>query len=155
MCISLEFGFFCKEEVESMGSCDAALGPNARFYLVNVVLPVASIVFTSISSFAVWDDMGGRLGTTLTLMLTAVAYKYLVAEMVPSLRSYINILQSLFAPWASGLLAKQIGMLWGPYIFVVLWKTWKSPSGKYHSKAGCVLILTIMWFVCCIVQENV
>ena len=56
---------------------------HVRFYLVNVVLPVASIVFASISSLAVFDDMGGRLGATLTLMLTAVAYKYLVAEMVP------------------------------------------------------------------------
>jgi hypothetical protein len=60
---------------------------NARFYLLNVVLPVASIVFASISSLAVFEDMGGRLGATLTLLLTAVAYKYLVAEMVPRLRS--------------------------------------------------------------------
>lgn len=51
--------------------------------MVNVILPVASIVFASISSLAVWNDMGGRLGTTLTLMLTAVAYKHIVAGMVP------------------------------------------------------------------------
>jgi uncharacterized ion transporter superfamily protein YfcC len=58
-----------------------------RFYLVNVILPVASIVLASASSLAVSHDMGGRLGATLTLLLTAVAYKYLVAEMVTRLRS--------------------------------------------------------------------
>mmetsp|Transcript_85373 Transcript_85373/g.135316 ORF Transcript_85373/g.135316 Transcript_85373/m.135316 type:complete len:279 (-) Transcript_85373:221-1057(-) len=67
------------------------VGRKPKFYLVNVVLPVASIVFASISSLAVWDDMGGRLGATLTLLLTAVAYKYLVAEMVPRI-SYNTLL---------------------------------------------------------------
>ena len=52
-----------------------------RFYVVNVILPVASIVLASASSLEV-SHMGGRLGATLTLLLTAVAYKYLVAEMV-------------------------------------------------------------------------
>ena len=53
--------------------------------MVNVILPVASIVLASASSLAVSHDMGGRLGATLTLLLTAVAYKYLVAEMVTRL----------------------------------------------------------------------
>eukprot|EP00435_Cladocopium_sp_Y103_P035060 s2091_g9.t1 len=35
--------------------------------------------------------MGGRLGATLTFLLTAVAYKYLVAEMVPRI-SYNTML---------------------------------------------------------------
>lgn len=67
------------------------VGRKPKFYLVNVVLPVASIVFASISSLAVFEDMGGRLGATLTLLLTAVAYKYLVAEMVPRI-SYNTLL---------------------------------------------------------------
>ncbi|CAL1151248.1 unnamed protein product [Cladocopium goreaui] len=67
------------------------VGRKPKFYLLNVVLPVASIVFASISSLAVFEDMGGRLGATLTLLLTAVAYKYLVAEMVPRI-SYNTLL---------------------------------------------------------------
>ena len=54
-----------------------------RYYLVNVALPVFSIVMASGSSMTVdpRTDMSGRLGATLTLVLTAVAYKYLVAQM--------------------------------------------------------------------------
>ena len=63
----------------------------SRFYLVNVVLPVASIVLASASSLAVSHDTGGRLSATLTLLLTAVAYKYIVSEMVPKI-SYNTLL---------------------------------------------------------------
>ncbi|CAL1151549.1 unnamed protein product [Cladocopium goreaui] len=67
------------------------VGRKPKFYFVNVILPVASIVLASASSLAVSHDMGGRLGATLTLLLTAVAYKYLVAEMVPRI-SYNTML---------------------------------------------------------------
>lgn len=66
------------------------VGRKPKFYVVNVILPVASIVLASASSLEV-SHMGGRLGATLTLLLTAVAYKYLVAEMVPRI-SYNTML---------------------------------------------------------------
>lgn len=69
------------------------VGRKPRYYLVNVALPVFSIVMASGSSMTVdpRTDMSGRLGATLTLVLTAVAYKYLVAQMVPAI-SYNTLL---------------------------------------------------------------
>ena len=65
------------------------------YYLTNIVLPMAAITFlTAISAGAVEAD-GSRLGTgdrlsvSLTLMLTAVAYKFIVASSLPQI-SYLT-----------------------------------------------------------------
>ena len=69
------------------------LDRRAGYYLSNVVLPLAAITgLTALSLGAVEPD-GSRLGTgdrlsvSLTLMLTAVAYKFIVASSLPQVRT--------------------------------------------------------------------
>ncbi|CAE7380348.1 unnamed protein product [Symbiodinium sp. CCMP2592] len=57
-----------------------------KYYFLNIVVPMCSIVamsacYTQIKATEIAD----RLSTSLTLVLTAVAYKYLVAQMVPAI----------------------------------------------------------------------
>ena len=55
-----------------------------NYYFSNVILPICIITTLSASSFFIPPyDVSSRLSTTLTLVLTAVAYKYVVAQMVP------------------------------------------------------------------------
>eukprot|EP00439_Symbiodinium_sp_Y106_P063227 s2004_g9.t1 len=56
------------------------------FYFLNIVVPMFTIVamsacYTQIKA----KEIADRLSTSLTLVLTAVAYKYLVAQMVPAI----------------------------------------------------------------------
>lgn len=62
------------------------------YHLWNISLPLGSIVVMSWSSFTIdAADKAGRLSASLTLVLTAVAYKYIVAQMVPHI-SYNTLL---------------------------------------------------------------
>ena len=69
------------------------------YYLTNVVLPMSAITgLTAISAGAVEIDgsrlsTGDRLSVSLTLMLTAVAYKFIVATMLPQI-SYLTLLDA-------------------------------------------------------------
>lgn len=68
------------------------------FYLSNVVLPIAILTLLSPLSCAIESDgsslgTADRLGITLTLMLTAVAYKFVVASSLPQV-SYQTLLDS-------------------------------------------------------------
>jgi len=56
------------------------------FYLWNVVLPMFLIASMSACSMSIHiDKVADRLSATLTLVLTAVAYKYITAQMVPTI----------------------------------------------------------------------
>ena len=55
-----------------------------HYYFTNIVLPACIITTLSACSlFMPAKDLANRLSATLTLLLTAVAYKYLVAQLVP------------------------------------------------------------------------
>lgn len=55
-----------------------------NYYFANIMLPSCIITTLSLCPlFMPAKDLGNRLSATLTLLLTAVAYKYLVAQMVP------------------------------------------------------------------------
>eukprot|EP00933_Yihiella_yeosuensis_P026945 TRINITY_DN20908_c0_g1_i1.p1 TRINITY_DN20908_c0_g1~~TRINITY_DN20908_c0_g1_i1.p1 ORF type:complete len:402 (-),score=63.49 TRINITY_DN20908_c0_g1_i1:92-1207(-) len=54
------------------------------YYVLNIVTPMFSIALMSGAAvFIHKGDVGDRLSASLTLILTAVAYKYIVAQMVP------------------------------------------------------------------------
>merc|ERR1719230_2514937 len=62
------------------------------FVLLNVALPMSVFVLLSVLQFAVPpDEQDSRLAVTLTLVLTAAAYKYTVAGMMPSI-SYLTFM---------------------------------------------------------------
>ncbi|XP_072021155.1 acetylcholine receptor subunit alpha-type acr-7-like [Amphiura filiformis] len=64
----------------------------SAYYLWNVALIVLLIVVLSFTSFAVSpDEPANRLGVTLTLLLTAVAFKFVVSQSLPTI-SYLTIL---------------------------------------------------------------
>ena len=55
-----------------------------NYYFTNIIKPTCIITTLSACSLFMPDkDLANRLSATLTLLLTAVAYKYLVAQMVP------------------------------------------------------------------------
>jgi hypothetical protein len=55
-----------------------------NYYFTNIIKPTCIITTLSACSlFMPAKDLANRLSATLTLLLTAVAYKYLVAQMVP------------------------------------------------------------------------
>lgn len=69
---------------------------DSGFYLSNVIAPMAVLTFLSPSSCFVDEDgsslsMGDRLDVILALLLTAVAYKFVVADSLPKI-SYMTFL---------------------------------------------------------------
>eukprot|EP00966_Prymnesium_polylepis_P248373 5742394-Prymnesium_polylepis.1 len=55
-------------------------------------MPMASFVLLSFTQYPIdYDDSGTRLSITLTLVLTAAAYKFAVSSMVPTI-SYLTLL---------------------------------------------------------------
>lgn len=68
------------------------------FYMSNVMIPIFLISSIATASFAINEDgtvmdTSSRLSLTLTLLLTAVAYKFVVASILPQL-SYVTLLDS-------------------------------------------------------------
>jgi hypothetical protein len=66
------------------------------YYISNVILPICVLTLLSPLSCTLNDDgtslgTADRLGITLTLLLTAVAYKFVVASSLPTV-SYLTIL---------------------------------------------------------------
>jgi hypothetical protein len=66
------------------------------FYVSNVVIPMASFSLLSFLSFGILEDgtkmdTSSRLSITLTLLLTAVAYKFVVSSSLPQI-SYPTLL---------------------------------------------------------------
>lgn len=67
-----------------------------HYYICNVIFPMAIISFLALCSFSYNSDgtelaTNDRLGITLTMLLTAVAYKFVVASALPIL-SYNTLL---------------------------------------------------------------
>ncbi|CAK9008561.1 unnamed protein product [Durusdinium trenchii] len=66
----------------------------AAYYIWNIALPnflLSMLVFTS---FAIpKEDLADRLSVTLTLVLTSVAFKYMVAQELPRI-SYLTLLDT-------------------------------------------------------------
>jgi len=70
------------------------------YYVMNVCVPMFSFVCMAFTSFFVpSEDAGDRLALSLTLVLTAAAYKFVVAGMVPAL-GYLTMLDG-FVMWCS------------------------------------------------------
>lgn len=64
----------------------------SQYYLVNIALPMALICALSFSSYGIDpNDLPARLSVTLTLVLTAVAYKFVLAQSIPAV-SYLTTL---------------------------------------------------------------
>ena len=69
------------------------------YFVTNVFLPMISIYFLTVLSIGAVEEDGTKLGTadrlsiTLTLLLTAVAYKFVVASMLPPV-SYLTYLDT-------------------------------------------------------------
>jgi hypothetical protein len=66
------------------------------YYISNVILPICILTLLSPLSCFLNDDgtslgTADRLGITLTLLLTAVAYKFVVASSLPTV-SYLTLL---------------------------------------------------------------
>ena len=65
------------------------------------------IVLLSFTSFAVSpDEPADRLSVTLTLLLTAVAFKFVVSQSLPTI-SYLTLLVSINPPWSYYRLVKK------------------------------------------------
>lgn len=80
------------------------------FHLINVALPMA--VFAALA-FLQWeippDQIATRAGITLTLVLTAAAFKFGVSSMVPSL-AYLTLLDEyVFVAWFFIILCTGVG----------------------------------------------
>lgn len=62
------------------------------YYFGNVIIPNFLIVLGCFTSYAVpMDDVADRLSVTVTLMLTAVAFRYVVEEMLPKV-NYLTLM---------------------------------------------------------------
>jgi hypothetical protein len=62
------------------------------FFLYNVVLPLAIICGLVLTNFALpIEELGGRLQGVLTLLLTAIAFKFVVTSYIPKL-PYLTLL---------------------------------------------------------------
>jgi len=62
------------------------------YYVLNIGFPLALIDALSFTSFAIdAADLPSRLNVTLTLVLTAVAYKFVLAQSIPAV-SYMTVL---------------------------------------------------------------
>lgn len=66
------------------------------YYVTNIIIPMLLLTYLSFLSFSVGMDgsrldTGDRLSITLTLLLTAVAYKFVVASAIPQV-SYMTLL---------------------------------------------------------------
>ena len=87
------------EYIYSRCSFSITLARRPGYYLTNIVLPMSAITgLTAISICAVEIDgsrlsTGDRLSVSLTLMLTAVAYKFIVAASLPQI-SYLTLLDA-------------------------------------------------------------
>ncbi|CAE7709393.1 unnamed protein product [Symbiodinium necroappetens] len=56
------------------------------FYMCNILLPMFALVCLSAASMAIPNDLiGDRLSTSVMLILTAVAFKFIIAQMVPKI----------------------------------------------------------------------
>ena len=66
---------------------------HANFYLYNIVFPMGLFSLMGIlAPFAIpLEDGGTRIGITLTLVLTAAAYKFAISQMVPTV-SYLTLI---------------------------------------------------------------
>lgn len=67
-----------------------------HYYITNIVAPMATFTLLACLSFAVDEDgnsmdIGTRLSFTMTLLLTAVAYKFVVTSALPQI-SYLTIM---------------------------------------------------------------
>jgi hypothetical protein len=73
---------------------------NAGFYFWNIMFPTSLICSLGFLAFGVEnDDIGGRLGVILTLLLTAVAFKMQTADFLPKLATFTlldNYISSAF-----------------------------------------------------------
>jgi len=55
-----------------------------QYYINNVVYIMLGITILSLSTFVLEpDDIGGRLGNTFTLLLTSVAFKFVIGDALP------------------------------------------------------------------------
>jgi len=62
------------------------------YYFWNIVLPMFALVTLSFTSFQVTSDQASnRLSISLTLLLTAVAFKYVVSEKLPNV-NYLTLM---------------------------------------------------------------
>lgn len=67
---------------------------NPKYYLLNIVLPMFIIVGLALYVFALpVENLDARLSVILTLLLTAVAFKYVVVGFLPKV-SYITLLDA-------------------------------------------------------------
>jgi len=64
----------------------------AGFWVMNVVFPIFLITLTNAASYTVPPtDVADRCSISLTLMLTTVAYKYIIADKLPAI-SYLTLI---------------------------------------------------------------
>lgn len=71
---------------------EAHLERDPLYYLYNVVLVLALITVTNVVVCNMdADDLGGRMGVTITLLLTAVAFKFVLNAMIPQVSMYVRM----------------------------------------------------------------
>ena len=70
--------------VDSEVRCEIELTRVPMYYLCNIVLVVFVLVLVSFCVVGVpFEDLADRMSITMTLMLTVVAFKFVIAGMVP------------------------------------------------------------------------
>lgn len=90
----------------------------SQYYMANVVVVVLMLSLASLLAFAIdIEDNSGRLGVTLTLVLTSVAFKLLLADSLPRV-AYMTMLDKyLLLSFVSLLLISAVAVI--PY-FILL-----------------------------------
>jgi hypothetical protein len=104
---SLTFKSFLFENFENTGETESSssivysswessikIQRRSGFYISNIAIPMALLSLLSFLSFGILEyeaNNNNRLSITLTLLLTAVSYKYVIASSLPQI-SYLTLL---------------------------------------------------------------
>lgn len=89
-------GYSTSEAYDNKTHCqfDMPIERKSSFYLVNVVFPLMVVTGLGLTAFSIeLDDLSSRLSVILTLLLSAVAFKYVINQYIPNI-SYITVLDA-------------------------------------------------------------
>lgn len=116
---------------------DIHLARKATFYYLKVLFPLWLIVLTSLAPYAIeTDDLQGRLEVLVTLLLSAIAFLYIVQESLPKISHLTIIDRVVIASLVSLVLA---------VLFSVLISM--SPNPETHNWVLALVNQALYWMV--------
>jgi len=89
-------GYSKSEAYDNKTHCqfDMPIERKSSFYLVNVVFPLMVVSGLGLTAFSIeLEDLPSRLSVILTLLLSAVAFKYVINQYIPNI-SYMTVLDA-------------------------------------------------------------